>query len=144
MDKNICRFSEGMITLPEGYCERTLNTLADPRSAMPPVTISRDKLANHNNPEEYISSQLAILQRQMKDWQQQANQPVVLGDNLSTGIMITYDFLRPDNIRLYQKQAIFTLNLEDVLIFSLSKASPLTDEEIQLFNNILKSFQSWP
>jgi hypothetical protein len=111
---------------------------------MPPVTISRDKLANHNNPEEYISSQLAILQRQMKDWQQQANQPVVLGDNLSTGIMITYDFLRPDNIRLYQKQAIFTLNLEDVLIFSLSKAAPLTDEEIQLFNNILKSFQSWP
>jgi len=26
----------------------------------------------------------------------------------------------------------------------LSKAAPLTDEEIQLFNNILKSFQSWP
>lgn len=62
MDKTICRFTEGMITLPQGYCERTLNTLAGTRSTLPPITISRDKLGDHNNPEEYILSQLAILQ----------------------------------------------------------------------------------
>jgi len=143
MDKTICRFTEGMITLPQGYCERTLNTLADSRSTLPPITLSRDKLGDHNNPEEYIFSQLAILQKQIKDWQQEGHQPVVLGDNLTTGIMITYDFLRPDNIRLYQKQAIFTLNLDDVLIFSLSKTAPLNTQEIQLFNDVLKSFQTW-
>lgn len=67
MDKTICRFSEGMITLPQGYCERTLNTLTDTQSTLPSITISRDKLGDHNNPEEYILSQLAILQKQMKD-----------------------------------------------------------------------------
>ncbi|MBN9931447.1 hypothetical protein HZD82_24615, partial [Pantoea agglomerans] len=40
------------------------------------------------------------LQKQTKDWQQEVHQPVVLGNNLTTGIMITYDFLRPDNLRL--------------------------------------------
>lgn len=143
MDKTICRFSEGMITLPQGYCERTLNTLTDIRSTLPPITISRDKLGDHNNPEEYILSQLAILQKQMKDWQQEVHQQVVLGQNLTTGIMITYDFLRPDNLRLYQKQAIFTLNMEDLLIFSLSKAAPMTAEELQLFSDTLKSFHTW-
>lgn len=143
MDKTICRFTEGTITLPEGYCERTLNTLADTRSVLPPITISRDKLGDHNNPEEYILSQLAILQKQMKDWQQEAHQPVVLGDNLTTGIMISYDFLRPDNFRLYQKQALFTLNMEDILIFSLSKASPITAADLQLFSDTLKSFRTW-
>ncbi|PXW15136.1 DcrB-related protein [Pantoea sp. JKS000250] len=143
MDKTICRFTEGTITLPEGYCERTLNTLADTRSVLPPITISRDKLGDHNNPEEYILSQLAILQKQMKDWQQEVHQPVVLGDNLTTGIMISYDFLRPDNLRLYQKQALFTLNMEDILIFSLSKASPITAADLQLFSDTLKSFRTW-
>lgn len=143
MDKTICRFTEGTITLPEGYCERTLNTLADTRSVLPPITISRDKLGDHNNPEEYILSQLAILQKQMKDWQQEAHQPVVLGNNLTTGIMISYDFLRPDNLRLYQKQALFTLNMEDILIFSLSKASPITSTDMQLFSDTLKSFRTW-
>ncbi|AMG56710.1 DcrB-related protein [Pantoea vagans] len=142
MDKTLCRFTEGTITLPEGYCERTLNTLADTRSVLPPITISRDKLGDHNNPEEYILSQLAILQKQMKDWQQDAHQPVVLGDNLTTGIMISYDFLRPDNLRLYQKQALFTLNMEDILIFSLSKASPITAADLQLFSDTLKSFRT--
>lgn len=141
MDKTICRFSEGTITLPQGYCERTLNTLADTRAALPPITISRDKLGSHNNPEEYILSQLAILQKQMKGWQQQVHQPVVLGDNLTTGTMISYDFLRPDDIRLYQKQAIFTLNMDDVLIFSLSKAAPLSDQDVQILEDVLKSFK---
>ncbi|WP_277972816.1 DcrB-related protein [Pantoea agglomerans] len=142
MDKTICRFTEGMITLPQGYCERTLNTLAGTRSTLPPITISRDKLGDHNNPEEYILSQLAILQKQMKDWQQEVHQPVVLGNNLTTGIMITYDFLRPDNLRLYQKQAVFTLNMDDLLIFSLSKASPITAADLQIFSNTLESFRT--
>lgn len=142
MDKTICRFTEGMITLPQGYCERTLNTLAGTRSTLPPITISRDKLGDHNNPEEYILSQLAILQKQMKDWQQEVHQPVVLGNNLTTGIMITYDFLRPDNLRLYQKQAVFTLNMDDLLIFSLSKASPITAADLQIFSDTLVSFRT--
>ncbi|MGJ0193845.1 DcrB-related protein [Pantoea sp. RRHST58] len=141
MDKHICRFSEGMITLPEGYCERTLNTLADARSVLPPMTISRDKLGHHNNVEEYIESQLTLLKRQMKDWQQGPYEQAILGENLTTGVMIGYDFNRGDGQRLYQQQAIFTLNMEDLLIFSLSKASPIVDDEAKRFNDMLKSFQ---
>jgi len=57
--------------------------------------------------------------------------------------MITYDFLRANKIRLYQKQAIFTLNMDDLLIFSLSKSVPLSAEELKHFSNILNSFQTW-
>lgn len=142
MDKPICRFSEGMITLPEGYCERTLNTLTDKRSVLPPITLSRDVLGNHNSVEEYIDSQLAILKKQMKNWQQGDHQAVTLGDNLSIGVLITYDFLRPDKIRLYQNQAIFTLNMEDLLIFSISKTSPLTEQDKRCFSDTLKSFRT--
>jgi len=141
MEKQLCRFSEGEITLPEGYCERTLNTLVDTRSVLPPITISRDTLGNHNNVEEYIASQIALLQKQMKNWQQGPNEAAMLGENYASGVMITYDFMRPDNVRLYQKQAIFTLDMENLLIFSLSKASLLTEEDIQHFRDTLKSFQ---
>nr|MBD8132655.1 DcrB-related protein [Pantoea agglomerans] len=99
-------------------------------------------MGDHNNPEEYILSQLAILQNQMKDWQQEVHQPVVLGNNLTTGIMITYDFLRPDNLRLYQKQAVFTLNMDDLLIFSLSKASPISAADLQIFSDTLEGFRT--
>ncbi|MEZ3501469.1 DcrB-related protein [Pantoea sp. KPR_PJ] len=141
MDKNICCFSEGMITLPDGYSERTLNTLADKRGILPPVTLSRDSLGNHNNAEEYINSQLSILQKQMKDWNQAPFELVMLGENLTTGVMISYDFERPDTLRVYQKQAIFTLDMENLMIFSLSKASPFTREDEQRFADILKSFR---
>ncbi|MDW8847667.1 DcrB-related protein [Erwinia sp. MMLR14_017] len=141
MDKQLCRFSEGEITLPKGYCERTLNTLVDTRSVLPPITISRDKLGNHNNVEEYIASQIGLLQKQMKNWKQGPHEAALLGDNYASGVMITYDFMRPDNVRLYQKQAIFTLDMENLLIFSISKASLLTAEDIQHFRDTLKSFQ---
>ncbi len=65
-----------------------------------------DSLGNDNNDEEYIISQLSILQKQMKGWKQAPNESTVLGNNLATGVMISYEFVLPDNIRLYQKQAI--------------------------------------
>lgn len=141
MDKNVCCFSEGMITLPEGFFERTLNTLMDKRGALPPVTLSRDTLGNHNNIEEYIESQLNILKKQVKDWHQAAHQPAVLGDNAAIGLIIAYDFLRPDNLHLYQKQAVFSLDMENLLIFSQSKASAFTEEDEQRFITILESFR---
>lgn len=141
MNKRICRFSEGMIMLPEGYCERTLNTLADVRSKQPPVTISRDSLGNHNSVEEYIGSQLSILQKQVKEWKQDAFEEAILGEHLATGIMITYNFMRPDNVCMFQKQAIFTLDMENLLIFSLSRIGAITEEDRQRFNDILNSFR---
>ncbi|RJT53514.1 DcrB-related protein [Rahnella variigena] len=142
MDKNICRFSEGVVTLPSGYCERTLNTLNDTRSILPTITISRDSLGNHNSVEEYIDSQLSILKSKMKEWLQEPYELVVLGDNLTSGILINYSFLRPDKVRSYQKQAIFTLNMEDLLIFSVSKSSVLTNADNQCFTDTLKSFKT--
>lgn len=141
MNNQICKFSEGMITLPEGYSERTINTFVDKRSALPPITLSRDVLGHHNSIEEYIESQLVILKKQVKDWQQAAYEPIPLGDNLAEGVLIKYDFLRPDNIRQYQTQAIFTLNMEDLLIFTLSKPSALTEKDQQCLADMLNGFK---
>lgn len=142
MNNQICKFSEGMVTIPEGYTERTLNTLADKRSVLPPITLSRDALGNHNCTEEYIESQLGTLSKQVKDWQQAPGESITLGDNVATGLLISYNFLRPDNHRQYQKQAIFTFNTDDLLIFTLSKASPITDKEMQCFTDTLNSFRT--
>lgn len=57
--------------------------------------------------------------------------------------MISYDFLRPDNLRIYQKKSLFALNMEDILFFSLSKASPITAADLQLFSDTLKSFHTF-
>lgn len=142
MNNHMCKFSEGIITLPEGYSERTINTLIDKRSGLPPITLSRDGLGNHNSIEEYIESQLSMLRKQIKEWHQAPYEPVVLGNNVTNGILISYDFLRPDNIRQYQRQAIFTLDMDDLLIFSISKPGPLTDKEIACFSGTLASFRT--
>lgn len=141
MDKKLCRFSEGTIALPQGYCERTINTFADIHAKQPPITLSRDRLGNHNSVEEYIASQLSILQKQTKEWVQAPCEEAVLGDGLASGMMIAYNFLRPDNIRMFQKQAVFTLDMEHLLIFSLSRASALTEADTQRFTALLQSFQ---
>jgi len=141
MDKRMCRFSEGMITLPEGYSERTLNTFADPSGREPPITLSRDSLGNCNSLEEYIASQLGLLQQQTKGWRQAPCEEAELGKGLATGVMLSYDFLRPDNLRLFQKQALFTLDMEHLLIFSLSSPCAPTQADTQRFNAILQSFR---
>lgn len=68
---------------------------------------------------------------------------VNLGNGVTTGLLINYDFLRPDNIRQYQKQAIFTLNMENLLIFSISKPTLLTDKDAQRFAETLNSFRTY-
>ena len=143
MNNLICKFSEGMITLPEGYYEQMLITLTDRRSVLPPISLSRDALGNHNSLEEYIESQLSILKKQVRDWHQVPYEQVNLGDGVTSGLLINYDFLRPDNIRQYQKQAIFTLNMENLLIFSISKPSLLTDKDAQRFAETLNSFRTY-
>lgn len=135
------RLSEGIITLPQGYHAQTLNTLTDQHELLPTFTISRDTLGSHNNVIDYIDHQLSTLQKRYRRWQQSLHELAVLGDNLTSGITVTFNFTQDDKIALYQKQAFFTLNMEDLLIFSLSKASPLTADDVQRFSDTLKSFQ---
>ncbi|MCX0499638.1 DcrB-related protein [Erwinia billingiae] len=142
MNNTICRFSEGTVSLPSGYCERTLNSLNDAKAIRPTITISRDNLGIHNSIEDYIDSQFTILKASMKDWIQEPYNIVVLGENITSGILINYSFLSPKGGRSYQQQAIFTLNMEDLLIFSVSKASVLTAEDNQCFIDTLKSFKT--
>lgn len=142
MNNTICRFSEGTVSLPSGYCERTLNLLNDAKAIRPTITISRDNLGIHNSIEEYIDSQFTILKASMKDWIQEPYKIVVLGENITSGILINYNFLGPKDGRSYQQQAIFTLNMEDLLIFSVSKTSVLTPEDNQCFTETLKSFKT--
>lgn len=142
MNNTICRFSEGTVSLPSGYYERTLNSLNDAKAIRPTITISRDNLGIHNSIEEYIDSQLTILKASLKDWSQEPYKIVILGENITSGILINYSFLGPKGGRPYHQQAIFTLNMEDLLIFSVSKASVLTTEDNQCFTETLKSFKT--
>lgn len=142
MSNTLCRFSEGTVSLPSGYYERTLNSLNDAKAIRPTITVSRDSLGIHNSIEEYIDSQFTILKASMKDWIQEPYRIVTIGDNITSATLINYSFMGPQGARSYQQQAIFTLNLEDLIIFSVSKASALTSEDNQCFIDTLKSFKT--
>lgn len=46
-------------------------------------------------------------------------------------------------VQAEQQPALFTLNMDNLLIFSLSKASLITAEDLQLFSDTLKIFRIW-
>ncbi|MGL6017129.1 MAG: DcrB-related protein [Gibbsiella quercinecans] len=140
MDNYFCCFNEGRVRLPAGYIDRTINIIADRLSQLPPVNISRDLMGSAADLNGYIEGQLNLLKPKVSGWQEDPRREVVLGNSVNHGIEIAYSFLRPDNQRVWQLQAIFTFNHRDVIIFSSSKGSAFNEKDRQRFHLLLKSF----
>jgi hypothetical protein len=71
-----CLFSEGLISFPEGYQDRTVNVFAPPAADAPAFNISRDALNPGEALAAYIDRQLALMEKHIKGWKQVSAAPL--------------------------------------------------------------------
>lgn len=136
----IAHFSEGQVTLPEGYLDRTVNVFTSRNTQVPTFNIARDTLGPGENLTAYTDRQLALMAKHLKGWKQSERSAVMLGENLLQGESVHATFLR-EGKRIWQQQAVFNMQAGHILIFTLSSAEKLTERDSSLFNDLLRSFR---
>ncbi|NDO83944.1 hypothetical protein CJP72_25405 [Citrobacter sp. NCU1] len=133
-------FNEGLITLPEGYQDRSVNIFTQPAADAPAFNISRDALNPGENLSTYIDRQLVLMEKHLKGWKQSERRVVVLGDNLLQGENVHASYLR-DGKRIWQQQAVFNMQDAHILVFTMTSATALTGRDSDLFLSLLGSFR---
>lgn len=141
IDPSRCRFAEGSVTLPDNYHDRTLNVFSSDSPTEATFNIARDQLQAGENLAGYIDRQLSLMEQHFKGWKTASRTPVTPGENLSAGECITASYEQNGQQTIHQQQAIFPLNNGKVLVFTVSRASPLTDKNNAAFQRLLTSFK---
>lgn len=135
-----CLFTEGQVTLPEGYQDRTVNVFTPPGVDAPAFTVSRDTLQSGETLAAYIDRQMALMAEHLKGWKTGERGESVLGDNLSTGEIVHASYLR-DGKRTFQQQAVFNPSGDHILVFTMSATRTLTDADSALLRTLLAGFR---
>ncbi|KGT93044.1 hypothetical protein NG99_12635 [Erwinia typographi] len=135
----LCVFTEGRITLPDHYQDRTVNVFTLPGENTPAFNLSRDTLSDGEALEDYINRQLTLMHKHLKGWKQTERVSIVLGDNLLQGECVHASYLRDDK-RVFQQQAVFNTSENHILVFTMSCTAILTDGDSQQFQALLASF----
>ncbi|HFU2860449.1 TPA: DUF1795 domain-containing protein [Enterobacter cloacae] len=135
-----CLFNEGMIAFPEGYRDRTVNVFAPPAADAPAFNISRDTLNSGEALAAYIDRQLALMEKHLKGWKQGERSAATLGDGLLQGEIVHASYLR-DGKRIWQQQAVFNAEGDNILVFTMTCPRTLGDTDCALFGDLLRSFR---
>ncbi|WP_067707263.1 DcrB-related protein [Erwinia sp. ErVv1] len=135
-----CRFTEGNITLPDHYQDRTVNVFTLPGKNTPAFNISRDSMNDDETLSAYIDRQLTLMQKHLKGWKQTERVSVVLGNNLLQGECVHASYLR-DGKRVFQQQAVFNTSENHILVFTMSRVEKIRDMDSQCFQALLGSFR---
>ena len=135
----LCVFTEGRITLPDHYQDRTVNVFILPGQNTPAFNISRDAINDDETLSAYIDRQLTLMQKHLKGWKQTERVPVVLGNNLLHGECVHASYLR-DGKRVFQQQAVFNTAENAILVFTMTCTAMLTGGDNQQFHALLASF----
>ena len=135
-----CLFSEGLINFPEGYQDRTVNVFAPPAADAPAFNISRDALNPGEALAAYIDRQLALMEKHIKGWKQGERSAATLGDSLLQGEIVHASYLR-DGKRIWQQQAVFNVDSDKILVFTMTCTRALGDADSALFGDLLRSFR---
>ncbi|ENR0234451.1 DUF1795 domain-containing protein [Enterobacter bugandensis] len=135
-----CLFSEGLIAFPEGYQDRTVNVFAPPAADAPAFNISRDALNPGQALAAYIDRQLALMAKHIKGWKQDERSPATLGDGLLQGETVHASYLR-DGKRIWQQQAVFNVENDKILVFTMTCTRAPGDADSALFGDLLRSFR---
>lgn len=135
----LCIFTEGRITLPDHYQDRTVNVFTVPAENSPAFNISRDSMNDDETLSAYIDRQLTLMQKHLKGWKQTERASVVPGNNLLQGECVHASYLR-DGKRIWQQQAVFNTAENHILVFTMTCTALLTDADSQQFHSLLASF----
>lgn len=139
-DFSRCAFSEGSVSLPDGYSDRTVNVLLAGDDFSPSLNISRDALQPDEALADYIMRQLDELSRGLKGWVLKNREPAVLGQTQLQGECVHASYLR-DGKRVWQRQSVFALQEGRVLVFTLSHTRKLLPQDDVLLQQVLDSYQ---
>ncbi|MBE3175416.1 DUF1795 domain-containing protein [Enterobacter cloacae complex sp. P29RS] len=139
-DFSRCAFSEGSVSLPDGYRDRTVNVLLAGDDFSPSLNISRDALQPDEVLADYITRQLDELSRGLKGWMLKNREPASLGKDLLQGECVHASYLR-DGKRVWQRQAVFALQEGRVLVFTLAHTRKLLPQDDALLQQVLDSYQ---
>ncbi|WKV51672.1 DUF1795 domain-containing protein [Dickeya fangzhongdai] len=134
-----CVFTEGCITLPNGYTDRTVNAFVPGKEGDAAITVTRDTLNDGESLNDYIDRQLALMSQHLKGWKTQQREAIWLGQQVLKGEGVQASYLR-DGQRIWQQQAVFALDSAHILVFTLSKTAVLSDVDVSRFNVLLGSF----
>ncbi|CCG88192.1 DcrB-related protein [Erwinia piriflorinigrans] len=140
-DYSRCTFTEGSVTLPEGYSDRTVNVLLAGDDASPSLNISRDTLQPDEAAADYITRQLDTLSRSLKGWVLKGREPAALGEEQLPGESVFASYLR-DGQRIWQRQAVFALAEGRVLVFTLAQPRKLSPQDDALLQQVLASYRA--
>jgi hypothetical protein len=136
-------FTEGRMAVPPGYREQTTNLLlpADPQQ-QPTFNITRDPLLPDETLDAYVDRQLGVLEARLTGYKLLARGPASLGPRgdacRGTSISARY---RSGKQEVHQRQAVFLLDPQRALIFTISAGRPLSAEEEQGWTDWLASYQ---
>ncbi|AUX71484.1 DcrB-related protein [Erwinia pyrifoliae] len=139
-DFSRCTFTEGSVTLPEGYSDRTVNVLLAGDDASPSLNISRDTLHPGEAVADYITRQLATLSASLKGWVLKGREPATLGGEQLPGESVSASYLR-DGQRIWQRQAVFALAEGRVLVFTLAQPRKPSPQDEALLQQVLASYR---
>ncbi|MGP1063982.1 DcrB-related protein [Serratia sp. CY56810] len=139
-DFSRCAFSEGSVSLPDGYSDRTVNVLLPGDDFSPSLNISRDALLPDEALADYIARQLEALSQGLKGWVLKNREPAVLGKTQLQGECVHASYLR-DGKRVWQRQAVFALQEGRVLVFTMAHTRKLLPQDDALLQQVLDSYQ---
>ena len=136
----VCLFTEGRITLPDQYQDRTVNVFTLAGENAPAFNISRYTLSNGEALPDYIDRQTALMNKHLKGWKLSLREAAVLGENLIPGECLHASYLR-DNRRIFQQQAVFNTADNHILVFTMTRMEKIRDTDSQCFQALLASFR---
>lgn len=135
-----CLFTEGRITLPDQYQDRTVNVFTLSGENAPAFNISRDTLTDGEALQGYIDRQLALMDKHLKGWKLSLREAAVLGEDAVHGECLHASYLR-DNQRVFQQQAVFNTAAQHILVFTMTRMGKIRDMDSQCFQALLASFR---
>jgi hypothetical protein len=145
-------FTEGSITLPAGYEDRSTNLLVPANTATQPnLSVARDWMKQGETLPAYVDRQTAVLKAQLAGHKVLSREPVHLGAQPAAEgspaplagqrIDATY---RNGKHTIHMRQAAFEVAPARVLIFTVSSATGFGAAFEELWNHWLASYQPPP
>lgn len=80
------------------------------------------------------------MEKHIKGWKQGERSAATLGDGLSQGETVHASYLR-DGKRIWQQQAVFNVDGNKILVFTMTCTHAPGDADRALFGDLLRSFR---
>lgn len=143
-------FTEGSITLPAGYEDRTSNVFVPGNTqTQANLSVARDWMKPEETLAAYVDRQLSLLKSQLAGHRLIAREPASLGapsqpdSVVIQGVRVDAHY-KNGKLTIYQRQAAFETAPRRVLVFTASKANSFGEAFEQQWSTWLASYETPP